>query len=83
MCFLYYFQQHNQTLENIFQSIFWNAIKHLKIFSFLENSISEKYFTWTKHSLKANEEKKCYSSVVNSSNTTISSSNQVPCGIFL
>ena len=22
MCFLYYFQQHNQTLENIFQSIF-------------------------------------------------------------
>ena len=56
MCFLYYFQQHNQTLENIFQSIFWNATKHLKIFSFPENSISEKYllsgkyFTWTKHS---------------------------------
>ena len=52
MCFLYYFQQHNQTLENIFQSIFWNATKHLKIFSFPENSIfSGKYFTWTKHSL--------------------------------
>ena len=51
MCFLYYFQQHNQTLENIFQSIFWNATKHLKIFSFLENSISKKYFTWTKLSL--------------------------------
>ena len=45
MCFLYYFQQHNQTLENIFQSIFWNATKHLKIFSFPENSISRKYFT--------------------------------------
>ena len=60
MCFLYYFQQHNQTLENIFQSIFWNATKHLKIFSFLENSISRKYlfsgkyFTPTKHSLSWN-----------------------------
>ena len=43
MCFLYYFQQQNQTLENIFQSIFWNATKHLKIFSFLKNNISEKY----------------------------------------
>ena len=42
MCFLYYFQQHNQILENIFQSIFWNATRHLKIFSFPENSI--KYF---------------------------------------
>ena len=51
MCFLYYFQQYNQTLENIFQSIFWNATKHLKIFFFPENSISRKYFTWTKHSL--------------------------------
>ena len=57
MCFLYYFQQHNQTLENIFQSIFWNATKHLKIFFFSKNSISGKYlfsgkyFTWTKHSL--------------------------------
>ena len=56
-CFLYYFQQHNQTLENIFQNIFWNATKHLKIFSFPENSISGKYlffgkyFTRTKHSL--------------------------------
>ena len=58
MCFLYYFQQHNQIVENIFQSIFWNATKHLKIFSFSKNSISgkylfsEKYFTWIKHSLK-------------------------------
>ena len=58
MCFLYYFQQHNQRLENIFQSIFWNTTKHLKIFSFSKNSISEKYlfsgkyFTRTKHSLK-------------------------------
>ena len=57
MCFLYYFQQHNQALENIFQNIFWNATKHLKIFSFPENSISRKYlfsrkyFTRTKHSL--------------------------------
>ena len=50
MCFLWYFQKHNQTPENIFQNIFWNATKHL--FSFPENSISEKYFTWTKHSLK-------------------------------
>ena len=31
------FSEHNQTLENIFQSIFWNATKHLKIFSFPEN----------------------------------------------
>ena len=43
MCFLYYFQEHNQTLENIFQSIYWNATKHLKIFSFSKNSISKKY----------------------------------------
>ena len=43
MCFLYYFQKHNQTLENIFQSIYWNATKHLKIFSFPKNSISKKY----------------------------------------
>ena len=40
MCFLWYFQQHNQTPENIFHNIFWNATKHLKIFSFPENSIS-------------------------------------------
>ena len=32
MGFLEHFQQNNQTLENIFQSIFWNATKHLKIF---------------------------------------------------
>ena len=57
MCFLYYFQQHNQTLENIFQNIFWNATKHLKKFSFPENNISGKYlfsikyFTWPKHNL--------------------------------
>ena len=37
MCFLYYFQQYNQTLENIFQRIFWNATKYLKMFSFPEN----------------------------------------------
>ena len=37
MGFLEHFQQNNQTLENIFQSIFWNATKHLKIFSFPEN----------------------------------------------
>ena len=57
MCFLWYFQKHNQTPKNIFQNIFWNATKHLKIFSFSENSISGKYlfsgkyFTWTKQSL--------------------------------
>ena len=38
MGFLEHFQQNNQTLENIFQSIFWNATKHLKIFSFSKNS---------------------------------------------
>jgi len=43
MGFLEHFQEPNQTLENIFQSIFWNATKHLKIFSFPENSISGKY----------------------------------------
>ena len=37
MCFLYYFQQHNQTRENIFQSICWNATKYLKMFSFPKN----------------------------------------------
>ena len=30
---------------------FHNTTKHLKIFSFSENSISGKYFTWTKHNL--------------------------------
>ena len=37
MCFLRYFQEHNQTSENIFRNIFWNATKHMKIFSFPEN----------------------------------------------
>ena len=46
-----HFQEYNQTPENTFQKIFWNATKHWKIFSFPENSISEKYFTRTKHSL--------------------------------
>ena len=45
MGFLEHFQHHNQTLENIFQSIFWNATKHLKIFSFPENIFTWKYFT--------------------------------------
>ena len=36
MCFLWYFQEHNQTPENIFQNIFWNATKHMKTFSFSE-----------------------------------------------
>ena len=30
MCFLRYFQEHNQTSENIFRIIFWNATKHMK-----------------------------------------------------
>ena len=42
MGFLEHFQEYNQTPENIFQNIFWNATKHLKIFSFPENSISGK-----------------------------------------
>ena len=37
MGFLEHFQEHNQTLKNIFQNIFWNATKHMKIFSFPEN----------------------------------------------
>ena len=43
MCFLWYFQEHNQTSENIFRNIFWNATKHMKTFSFSKNSISKKY----------------------------------------
>ena len=35
----------------IFYGIFKNTTKHQKIFSFPENSIFGKYFTWTKHSL--------------------------------
>ena len=56
MYFLWYFQEHNQTSENIFRNFFWNATKHMKIFSFLKNSISGKYlfsgnaFTRTKRS---------------------------------
>ena len=51
MGFLKHFQEHNQTLENIFQSIYWNTTKHLKVFSFPENIFTwnyfrpEKYFT--------------------------------------
>ena len=37
MCFLEHFKEYNQILENIFQSIFWNATEHLKMFSFLKN----------------------------------------------
>ena len=53
MGFLEHFQEYNQTPENIFQNVFQNATKHLKIFSFPENEISEKYFTGTKHNLNA------------------------------
>ena len=45
MGFLEHFQEHNQTLENIFQSIFWNEAKHLKIFSFSENIFPYIHFT--------------------------------------
>ena len=41
MYFLWYFQQHNQTPENIFHNIFPNTTKHLKIFSFPENILRE------------------------------------------
>ena len=37
MCFLWYFQEYNQTPKNIFRNIFWNATKRMKIFSFSEN----------------------------------------------
>ena len=49
MGFLEHFQQNNQTLENIFQSIFWNATKHLKIFSFSKNIFTWKYFILEKY----------------------------------
>ena len=32
-----------QTPENFFQNFFWNVTKHMKIFSFPKNSISEKW----------------------------------------
>ena len=63
MCFLWYFQEYNQTSENIFRNFFWNVTKHMKTFSFPENSISGKYlfsgnaFTRTKRSLSC--EKVC------------------------
>ena len=41
--FLLLFQLLFQTPENIFRKIFWNATKHMKTFSFPENSISEKW----------------------------------------
>ena len=43
------FSEYNQTLENIFQNIFWNATKYLKIFSFFENIFTWKYFTLGKY----------------------------------
>ena len=49
MGFLEHFQEHNQTLENIFQSIFWNATKYLKIFFFPENIFTWNYFTSEKY----------------------------------
>ena len=57
MCFLKDFQEHNQTHKNIFQSIFWNATKYLKIFSFQKKYFhlkifhSENIIHWAKHSL--------------------------------
>ena len=49
MGFLEYFQEYNQIPENIFQNSFWNATKHLKIFSFPENILHP-----TKHNLNEN-----------------------------
>ena len=51
------FSRTQPNTRKYFSKHFWNATKHLKIFSFLKNSISgkylfsRKYFTWTKHSL--------------------------------
>ena len=39
------FSERNQTLENIFQSIFWNATKHFKIFSFPKNIHLKIFYT--------------------------------------
>ena len=44
MGFLEHFQEYNKTPKNIFQNIFWNATKHLKIFFFPENIYFSKYF---------------------------------------
>ena len=41
MCFLWYFQEYNQTSENIFRNFFWNATKHMKTFSFPEMLLHE------------------------------------------
>ena len=41
-CWVCLFLLFFQTLENIFRNFFWNVTKHMKIFSFSENSISEK-----------------------------------------
>ena len=49
MGFLEHFQEHSQTLENIFQSIFWNTTKYLKIFSFFKNIFTWNYFTSEKY----------------------------------
>ena len=59
MCFLWYFQQHNQTPENIFHNIFLNATKHLKIFSFPKNSISGKYSIFRKYFYTNQTQPKC------------------------
>ena len=40
MCFLEDFQEHNQTPSNIFQNIFLDVIKHLKLFSFQKKLFS-------------------------------------------
>ena len=49
MGFLEHFQEYNQTPENIFQNIFWNATKHLKIFYFLENILREPNTAFNHH----------------------------------
>ena len=59
MIFLWYFQEHNQTSENIFWNIFWNATKHMKTFSFPKNSISGKYSIFRKYFYTNQTQAKC------------------------
>ena len=42
--FLKHFQEHNQTMENIFRNTSKNTTKYLKITSILKNIFTWKYF---------------------------------------
>ena len=48
-----------QTPENIFRNFFWNTTKHIKTFSFLENSISGKWNIFRKSFYANQTQPKC------------------------